>query len=76
MFPVHLRDLQVPRNQPEDRSGPRFSYNGEWKDTQGNHSYTFIHLPIQHTPQTRGLERYLSSISAAPTPQRPVPVEN
>ncbi|MBW0461285.1 hypothetical protein O181_001000 [Austropuccinia psidii MF-1] len=65
MSALHLRNLSVPRNQPEDR---KFLFrsrrqglfqHGEWQDTQ-----------------PRGLERYVSSTSAAPITQRPVPIKN
>ncbi|MBW0564355.1 hypothetical protein O181_104070 [Austropuccinia psidii MF-1] len=35
-----------------------------------------IHFPIQQEPQTRGLERYGSSSSAPPTPQRFISMEH
>ncbi|MBW0532204.1 hypothetical protein O181_071919 [Austropuccinia psidii MF-1] len=50
MSPVHLRDLGVPRSQPEEITGmfrsrrPAFGKHGEWKETQGNHSHTPIHF--------------------------------
>ncbi|MBW0491486.1 hypothetical protein O181_031201 [Austropuccinia psidii MF-1] len=56
------------------RSG--LGQHGQWQDTQGNHSHTSIHLPIQQEPQTRGLDRYGSGTSAPPTPQRPAPMEH
>ncbi|MBW0463253.1 hypothetical protein O181_002968 [Austropuccinia psidii MF-1] len=54
---VHLRDLGIPRNQPEDK--------------EGFHTDSTIYFPIQQKPQTRELEGYASSSSATPTPQRP-----
>ncbi|MBW0559901.1 hypothetical protein O181_099616 [Austropuccinia psidii MF-1] len=74
MPPVHLRDLGIPRNQPEEREGlfrsrrSGFGEHDRGQDTQGDHSYTPIHLPIQKRTQTRGLERHGSSTSAPPTP--------
>ncbi|MBW0475280.1 hypothetical protein O181_014995 [Austropuccinia psidii MF-1] len=65
MSPVHLRNLGIPRNQPEDRqclfrtrrSGAgHLEQSGGWQDTQGNHTHSAIHLPIQQKTQTRGLE--------------------
>ncbi|MBW0488599.1 hypothetical protein O181_028314 [Austropuccinia psidii MF-1] len=82
MSPVHLRNLGIPRNQPEDRpvlfrTGiPGSGYHGGWKDTEGNHTHTAIHLPIQQRPQIRGLEVYGSSFSAPPTPQIFILMEN
>ncbi|MBW0559693.1 hypothetical protein O181_099408 [Austropuccinia psidii MF-1] len=35
-----------------------------------------LHFPIQQEPQTRGLERYRSSSSAPPTPQRFISMEH
>ncbi|MBW0552095.1 hypothetical protein O181_091810 [Austropuccinia psidii MF-1] len=67
MSPVHLRNLGIPRNQPEDREGlSRTRKTGlghlghicGWKDTEGNHTHSAIHLSIQQKPKTRGLEGY------------------
>ncbi|MBW0517258.1 hypothetical protein O181_056973 [Austropuccinia psidii MF-1] len=78
MSPVHLRDLGFQRNQPEEREGlsrttiPRrghLGHSGGWQDTEGNHTHSGIHFPIQPEPQTRVLERYGSSSSAPQTPQ-------
>ncbi|MBW0475628.1 hypothetical protein O181_015343 [Austropuccinia psidii MF-1] len=73
---VHLR------NQTKDNPG-LFStrksgsgHHGGWQNTQGNHSHATIHLPIQQEPQTRGLEGYGSSSSAAQNLQRSVSMEN
>ncbi|MBW0526353.1 hypothetical protein O181_066068 [Austropuccinia psidii MF-1] len=83
--PVHLRNLGIPGNQPEDREGlfrtrrpgrGHLGYSGVWQDTEGNHTHPVIHLPIQQKPQTRGLEVYGSSSSAPPTPQRSIPMEH
>ncbi|MBW0480589.1 hypothetical protein O181_020304 [Austropuccinia psidii MF-1] len=85
MSPVHLRNLGIPRNQPEDREGlfrtrrPErgdLGNSGGWQDSEGNHTQSAIHLPIQQKPQTRGLEEYVSSSSAPPTPQRSFPMEH
>ncbi|MBW0489854.1 hypothetical protein O181_029569 [Austropuccinia psidii MF-1] len=70
MSPVHLRKLGITRNQTEDREGlfktrgpvrGHLGHSGRWQDTEGNHNHFAIHLPIQHKPQTRGLEGYGSS---------------
>ncbi|MBW0499713.1 hypothetical protein O181_039428 [Austropuccinia psidii MF-1] len=72
MSPVHLRNLGFQRNQPEDREGfsrtrrpgrGHLGHSGGWQDTEGNHTHSAIHFPIQQEPQTRGLERYGSSSS-------------
>ncbi|MBW0465466.1 hypothetical protein O181_005181 [Austropuccinia psidii MF-1] len=82
MSPVYPRDLGVPRNQPEERMGLFRSIisgsgqHGKWKETQGNHAHTLVHFPIQQTCQTRGIDRYGSSTSAPPTPQRLVPMKH
>ncbi|MBW0591765.1 hypothetical protein O181_131480 [Austropuccinia psidii MF-1] len=61
MSPVHLRDLGLKRNQPEDREGlsrtrrPGRGYlghSGGWQDTEGNHTPFAIRFPIQQEPQT------------------------
>ncbi|MBW0465944.1 hypothetical protein O181_005659 [Austropuccinia psidii MF-1] len=79
MSPVHLRNLGFQRNQPENREGlsrtrrlkrGHLGYSGGWKDTEGNHTHSSIHFPIQQEPQTRRLERYGLSSLAPPTPQR------
>ncbi|MBW0546847.1 hypothetical protein O181_086562 [Austropuccinia psidii MF-1] len=79
MSPVHLRNLGIPRNQPEDREGfPRTripgrgpsGHSGGWQDIEGNQPHSAINFPIQQKPQTRGLEGYGLSSSASPTPQR------
>ncbi|MBW0461607.1 hypothetical protein O181_001322 [Austropuccinia psidii MF-1] len=85
MSPAYLRNLGIPRNQPEDRprlfrvrrpgSGHHVHHN-RWQDIEGNHPHTVIHPPIQWEPQTRGLEGYGSSSSAPPTPQRSIPMEH
>ncbi|MBW0477537.1 hypothetical protein O181_017252 [Austropuccinia psidii MF-1] len=78
MSPVHLRNLGFQRNQPEDREGisrtrrpgrGNLGRSGGWKDTEGNHTHSAIHFPIQQDPQNRGLEGYGSISSAPPTPQ-------
>ncbi|MBW0529855.1 hypothetical protein O181_069570 [Austropuccinia psidii MF-1] len=51
-------------------------HSGGWQDTEGNHTHSAIHFPIQQEPQTRGLERYGSSSSAPPTPQRFISMEH
>ncbi|MBW0527215.1 hypothetical protein O181_066930 [Austropuccinia psidii MF-1] len=85
MSPVHLRKLEITRNQPEDIEGlsrtrrpgrGHLGHSGGWQDTEGIHTHSAIHLPIQHKPQTRGLEGYESSSSPPPTPQRPFPMKH
>ncbi|MBW0469510.1 hypothetical protein O181_009225 [Austropuccinia psidii MF-1] len=77
MTPVHLRNLQSPRNQPEDRDGlfrtrrpgrRHLGHSGGWQYTEGNHIHSAIHFSIQQKPQNRVLEGYGSSSSAPPTP--------
>ncbi|MBW0467082.1 hypothetical protein O181_006797 [Austropuccinia psidii MF-1] len=85
MSPVHLRNVGIPRNQPEDREGlfrttrpgqGHLGHSGGWQDTEGNNTQSAIHLPIKQKPQTRGLEGYGSSSSAPPTPKRSIPMEH
>ncbi|MBW0482779.1 hypothetical protein O181_022494 [Austropuccinia psidii MF-1] len=85
MSPVHLRNLGIPRNQPEDREGlsrtqrpgrGNLGHSCGWQEIEGNHSHSAIHFPIQQKPQTRGKEGYGSSSSAPPTPQRPFSMEH
>ncbi|MBW0553194.1 hypothetical protein O181_092909 [Austropuccinia psidii MF-1] len=85
MSPLHLRDLGLQRNQPEDREGlsrtkrpgtGHLGHSGGWKDTEGNHTHSAIHFSIQQQPQTRGMERYGSSSSAQPTPQKFISMEH
>ncbi|MBW0528665.1 hypothetical protein O181_068380 [Austropuccinia psidii MF-1] len=73
MSPVHLRNLGIRRNQPEDREGlsrtrrpgrGHLGHSGGWQDIEGNQTHSAIHIPIQQKPQTRGLEGYGSSSSA------------
>ncbi|MBW0470239.1 hypothetical protein O181_009954 [Austropuccinia psidii MF-1] len=80
MSPVHLRDLAIPRNQPEDREGlsktrragrEHLGHSGGWQDIEGNHTHSAIHFPILQKPQTRRLRGYGSSSSAPPAPERP-----
>ncbi|MBW0485156.1 hypothetical protein O181_024871 [Austropuccinia psidii MF-1] len=84
MLPVHLRNLSFQRHQPEDKEGmsrtrrPRgghLGHSGGWKDIEGNHTHSAIHIPLQWKPQTRGLEGYGSSSSAPSTPKRPFLME-
>ncbi|MBW0474599.1 hypothetical protein O181_014314 [Austropuccinia psidii MF-1] len=67
MSPVHLRNLGIPRNQPEYREGlcrtripgrGHLGHSGGWQDTEVNHTHSAINLPIKQKPQTRGLEGY------------------
>ncbi|MBW0527207.1 hypothetical protein O181_066922 [Austropuccinia psidii MF-1] len=85
MSPIHLRSLGFQRNQPEDRKGlsrtrrpvrGHLGHSGGWQDTEGNHTHSAIHFSIHQEPQTRGLERYGSSSSAPPTPQRFISMEH
>ncbi|MBW0524240.1 hypothetical protein O181_063955 [Austropuccinia psidii MF-1] len=85
MSPLHLRNLGFQRNQPEDREGlsrtrrpgrGHLGNSGGWQDTEGNPTNSSIQFPIQQEPQTRGLERHVSSSSAPPTPQRFIPMEH
>ncbi|MBW0462612.1 hypothetical protein O181_002327 [Austropuccinia psidii MF-1] len=72
-------------NQPEDREGfsrtrrlgrGHLGHSCGWQNTEKNHTHTAIHIPIKQKPQTRGLERYGSSSSAPPNPQRFVSMEH
>ncbi|MBW0520298.1 hypothetical protein O181_060013 [Austropuccinia psidii MF-1] len=85
MSPLHLRKLGFQRNQLEDREGlsrtrrPGRGHLGNscgWKDTKANHTHPAIHFSIKQEPQKRGLERYGSSSSAPPTPQRFISIEH
>ncbi|MBW0493532.1 hypothetical protein O181_033247 [Austropuccinia psidii MF-1] len=85
MSPVHLRNFNFQRSQPEDREGfPRtrrpgrghLGHSGGFQDTEGNHTHPAIHFPIQQKHQTRGLERYGSSSPAPSTPQRYISMEH
>ncbi|MBW0543245.1 hypothetical protein O181_082960 [Austropuccinia psidii MF-1] len=67
MSPVHLINLGIPRNQPEDREGlsrtrrpgrGHLGHSGGWQDIEGNDTHSAIHFPIQQEPQTGGLKRY------------------
>ncbi|MBW0483905.1 hypothetical protein O181_023620 [Austropuccinia psidii MF-1] len=85
MSPVHLRNFEIPRNQPEDREGlfrtrrpggGHLAHSGGWQDIEVNHAHSAIHFPIQQKPQTRGLEGYGSSSSALPTSRRSFPMKH
>ncbi|MBW0493095.1 hypothetical protein O181_032810 [Austropuccinia psidii MF-1] len=85
MSAVHLRNLGLQRNQPEDRKGlsrtrrpgrGHLGNSGGWQDTEGNHTHPSINLPIQQERQNKGLERHGSSSSAPPTPQRFILIEH
>ncbi|MBW0490298.1 hypothetical protein O181_030013 [Austropuccinia psidii MF-1] len=85
MSPVHLRNLGLPRNQPEDREGfsrtrrpgrGHLGHSGGCQDIEGNNTHSAVHFPIQQKPQTRGLEGYGLSSSAPPTPQRHFSIEH
>ncbi|MBW0518245.1 hypothetical protein O181_057960 [Austropuccinia psidii MF-1] len=45
-------------------------HSGGWQSNEGDNINPAIHTQIQQEPQTRGLERYGSTSSAPPTPQR------
>ncbi|MBW0529055.1 hypothetical protein O181_068770 [Austropuccinia psidii MF-1] len=84
MSPVHLRNLGIPRNKPEDREGVsrarrpgggHLGHSGGWQNIEGNNTHSEIHIPIQQKPQNRGLEGYGSSSSVPPTPQRSFSIE-
>ncbi|MBW0487104.1 hypothetical protein O181_026819 [Austropuccinia psidii MF-1] len=85
MSSVHLRNLAIPMNQPEDREGlsrtrrpgrGHVEHSGGWQDIEGNHTHSAIYFPIQQKPQKRGLEGYGSSSSAPQTPLRPFSMEH
>ncbi|MBW0558534.1 hypothetical protein O181_098249 [Austropuccinia psidii MF-1] len=85
MSPVCLRNLGFQTSHPEDREGlsktrrpgrGHLGHSGRWQDTEGNHTHSSIHFPIEQEPQTRVLERYGSSSSAPPTPQRFISMEH
>ncbi|MBW0508009.1 hypothetical protein O181_047724 [Austropuccinia psidii MF-1] len=85
MSPVNVRNLSFQRNQPEDREDlsrtrrpgrGHVGHSGGWQGSGGNHTHSAIHFPIQQEPQNRGLERYGSSSSAPPTPQRFISMEH
>ncbi|MBW0545031.1 hypothetical protein O181_084746 [Austropuccinia psidii MF-1] len=85
MSPVHLRNLCFQSIHPDDREsllrtrrpeGGHLGHSGGWQDTEGNHTHSPIHIPIQQKPQTRGLEVYVSGSSAPTTPQRPFSMEH
>ncbi|MBW0549250.1 hypothetical protein O181_088965, partial [Austropuccinia psidii MF-1] len=55
MSPVHLRKSDFQRNHPEDREGfsrtrrpgrGHLGHSGGWQDTEGNHTHSAIHFPI------------------------------
>ncbi|MBW0537901.1 hypothetical protein O181_077616 [Austropuccinia psidii MF-1] len=82
MSPLHFRDFGIPRNQKEDiegLSGTRrcgrghHGHSSGWKDTEGNHTHSDIHLPIQKKPQTRGLtwRKFLQDMSQKDILERP-----
>ncbi|MBW0543288.1 hypothetical protein O181_083003 [Austropuccinia psidii MF-1] len=85
MSPVHLTNLGFLRNHSEDRRGlsrtrrpgrGHLGDRGSWLDTEGNHTHSSIHFPFQQEPQTTLPERYGSSFSAPPTPQRFISMEH
>ncbi|MBW0510664.1 hypothetical protein O181_050379 [Austropuccinia psidii MF-1] len=84
MSPAYLRDLVFQRNQPEDREGfsrtrrpgrGHLGHSGGWQDNEGDNINPAINTSTQQKHQTRGLERYGSSSSAPPTPQRFISME-
>ncbi|MBW0497310.1 hypothetical protein O181_037025 [Austropuccinia psidii MF-1] len=75
----------VQRTVKEDKEGLSITrrpgrghrgHSGGWQETEGNHTNSAIHFPIQQEAQTRGLERYGSSSSAPPTPKRFLSMEH
>ncbi|MBW0498690.1 hypothetical protein O181_038405 [Austropuccinia psidii MF-1] len=85
MSPVHLRNLGIQRKKLEDREGfsrtrrpgrGHLGQSGGLQEIEGNHTHSYMHLPIQKKPQTRGLEGHGSSSSDPPTPQRPFSMEH
>ncbi|MBW0489751.1 hypothetical protein O181_029466 [Austropuccinia psidii MF-1] len=85
MSPVNLRNLGIPRNQPEDREGfsrtrrpgeGHLGHSGGWQNIQGNHTHSAIQFTIKQKPQTRGQEGCGSHSSAPPTPQRSFTMEH
>ncbi|MBW0544900.1 hypothetical protein O181_084615 [Austropuccinia psidii MF-1] len=84
MSPVHLMNVGIPRNQPEDREGlsrtrrpgeEHFGHSGGWQEVEGNHTHSNINFIIQKKHQTRGLEGYGSSSSGPTAPQRSFSME-
>ncbi|MBW0498031.1 hypothetical protein O181_037746 [Austropuccinia psidii MF-1] len=62
MSPIHLRDLDISRNQPEDREGlsrtrrpgrRHLGHSGGWQDIKENSTHSAIHFSIQQKPQTK-----------------------
>ncbi|MBW0572895.1 hypothetical protein O181_112610 [Austropuccinia psidii MF-1] len=82
MSPVHLRNLGIPWNQPDDRQRlfrtrqSRSTHHSGWQKTEVNHTHSDIHLLIKQEPQTRVLEQYGSSSSAPLNPQVFNPMEH
>ncbi|MBW0546360.1 hypothetical protein O181_086075 [Austropuccinia psidii MF-1] len=85
MSPAYLRDLGFQRNQEEDREGlsrtrrpgrGHLGHSDGWQDNEGDNIKPAINTSIQQKPQTRGLERHVSSSSAPPTPQRCISMEH
>ncbi|MBW0492006.1 hypothetical protein O181_031721 [Austropuccinia psidii MF-1] len=85
MSPVSLRNLGIPRNQPEDREGLSrtrrpgkglLGHSGGRQEIEGNHTQYAIHFTTQQKHQTRLLEGYGSISSAPPTPQQYFPMEH
>ncbi|MBW0479650.1 hypothetical protein O181_019365 [Austropuccinia psidii MF-1] len=56
--------------------GGHLGNSGGWKEIEGSHTHSAIHIKVQQKPQTRGLEGYGSRSSAPPTPQRPFSMEH
>ncbi|MBW0508157.1 hypothetical protein O181_047872 [Austropuccinia psidii MF-1] len=78
---LYKSQSKEPWNPKEPARGHRrperghLGHGGEWKETEGNHTHSAIHLPIQQKTQKRGLEGYGSSSSAPPTCERTLPIE-
>ncbi|MBW0551599.1 hypothetical protein O181_091314 [Austropuccinia psidii MF-1] len=82
MKDLYKAQSKEPWNSKKPARGQRrpgrghLGHSGGWQDTEGNHTHSAIHLPIQQKPQMRGLEGYGSSSSAPPTPQISFPMEH
>ncbi|MBW0563468.1 hypothetical protein O181_103183 [Austropuccinia psidii MF-1] len=62
--------------EPKRPAGGHLGHSYGWKEIEENHTHSFIHLPIQQKPQTRGLEGYGSSSSDPPITQISFPIKH